>query len=131
MDLETGVSRELASGWGVVRQIAWSPDGSQILVIGGRETISHHSQLNPLVNPLPASLFLVDVDDSEVHEIATGHYVAAAWSPDGSRIAAIDYPGERTVEVLRADGSGKPLPLADLPGNDLFTGVVWNPAPAR
>ena len=111
--------------------IVWSPDGSQILVVASHETISHHSALNPLVNPLPASLFLVDVDDSDVRTIATGHYVAAAWSPDGSRIAAIDYPGERNVVVLRADGSGEPLPLAELPGDDLFTGVVWNPAPPR
>ena len=65
--------------------------------------------------------------------ISSGHYVAAAWSPDGTRIAAIDYSQAtgRQVVVLRADGSGDRRVVAELRRAALFTGVSWHPAPAR
>jgi Tol biopolymer transport system component len=80
-----------------------------------------------LTRPQEAGLYVVDIDDGEARGIATGHYVAAAWSPDGSRIAAIDYSGSRKVVVLDADGTGDPRVLTELPADDLFTGVVWHP----
>src|SRR5262245_10604632 len=33
VNLETGESRELASGWGVIRHLVWSPDGTQLRVV--------------------------------------------------------------------------------------------------
>ena len=83
--------------------------------------------MNPLVNPQPTSLYLVDIDDREPHELASGHFVAAAWSPDGSQIAAIEYAAARELVVMNADGSGVPRVLAELDRGDLFTGVAWHP----
>lgn len=132
VDLTSGASRELISGWGLVRQLAWSPDGSQLLAVAGPNAPGYNRQLNPLVHSQVASLYLVDIDDGEAHEVASGHYVAAAWSPDGTRIAAIDYDGGHRVVVVSADGSGGPQVLAELFGDDdLFTGVVWHPVPVR
>jgi Tol biopolymer transport system component len=131
LDFSTGASRELVSGWGLIRHLAWSPDGSQLLVVAGRDAPSRFTALNPMTHGLPADLVLVDLDDAEVHDVASGSYVAAAWSPDGSRIAAIDFPGTRTLVVLEADGSGDRQLLAEMEGSDLFTGVVWNPARPR
>lgn len=129
VELGNGASRELISGWGFIRQLAWSPDGSQLLMVAGRDAPYPSRQLNPLVHSHAASLYIVDVDDGEPHEIASGHYVSAAWSPDGTQIAAIDYPISREVVVMNADGSGLRV-LAHLRGSDLFTGVVWHPVPA-
>lgn len=129
VDLGSGASRELISGWGLIRQLAWAPDGSQVLMVAGRDAPYPSRQLNPLTQPQEASLYVVDIDDGEAHEIAPGHYVAAAWSPDGTQIAAIDYLGRREVVVINADGSGGRRVLATLSGGDLFTGVVWHPVP--
>jgi len=55
--------------------------------------------------------------------------VAATWSPDGAQIAAIDFaPSGRRLVVMGSDGSASRV-LADLPANDLFTGVAWHPGP--
>ena len=136
IDLATGVSRQLIRWAGHIRHLAWSPDGTQILMVAGAE-VPHGASLNPFVSPQETSLYLVDIDDAEAHEIGAGHYVAAAWSPDGTRIATIDYPGKREVVVIDADGSGGRQVLAELRGaigigadSDLFTGVVWHPVPA-
>ena len=124
VDLATGTSRELASGWGLVRQLAWSPDGSQLLIVAGDHAPAYCGGLNPLVGPQSTSLYALDVDDAESHEIALGHYVAAAWSPDGTQIATIDYPGNREVVVMDAGGSGSPWVLAELP-------AAWSLAETR
>ena len=136
-DLVSGRSRVLTELTGrYIRHITWSPDGSQLLVIAGddgpavgRVPRSTQSGLQP------TSLYLVDIGDAESRMISSGHYVAAAWSPDGTRIAAIDYSGDRQVVVLNADGSGDRRVLAELPGGGvdtyLLAGVVWHPGPAR
>jgi Tol biopolymer transport system component len=130
VDLATETSRELTSGWGLVRQLAWSPDGSQLLVAAAEDAPGFGGALNPLTQPRQASLYVVDIDDAETQEIALGHYVAAAWSPDGSQIAAIDYSGSRKVVVLDTDGTADRRILAELPAGDLFTGVAWHPIPS-
>ncbi len=128
VDLASGSSRELVSGLGLIRQLAWSPDGSQLLVVAGRDA-------HPTPWPQAASLYVVDIDDGEPHQIASGHYISAAWSPEGTQIAAIDFSGVgmrevREVVVVDADGSvGRQL-LATIPSGDPFTGVVWHPVSA-
>jgi hypothetical protein len=135
-DASTGVSRTLVDhGWGYVRQLVWSPDGSRLLVVGAADGPPPRIGVNPLVDPWPASLWTVDIDDGEVRAIASGHFVAAAWSPDGTQVAAIDFPGRRDVVAVPVDGSAAPRLLRTLSGDTigfdryLFTGVVWHPAP--
>lgn len=139
VDLETGDARQLVGqGFGHIRQMAWSPDGSQLLVIAGpwRQTNPESRSLNPLTSPKETGLYLVNADGdilamsaSALHPIASGHYVAAAWSPDGEQIAAVDFAGSgRRLVVMSSDGSASRV-LADLPANDLFTGVAWHPGP--
>jgi Tol biopolymer transport system component len=131
VDLASGTSRELTSGWGLIRQIAWSPDGSQLLVVAGDDAPEYWSEFsNPLTVRQPAGLYVVDIDDGEAYELHMGHYVAAAWSPDGSQIVAVDYPGSREVVVMDADGTGDRRVLARLAASDLATGVVWHPIPS-
>ena len=136
VDVDTGSARELVPpGFGHIRQMAWSPDGSQLLVIAGpwrQSTVRARS--TRLLSPKETGLYLVGADGatpadstSELHPIASGHYVAATWSPDGEQIAAIDFAGwDRRLMVMNADGSASRL-LVDLPYSDLFTGVAWHP----
>jgi hypothetical protein len=138
IDLDSGDTRIVARpGFGHIRQLAWSPDGSQVLVIAGPwRATTRVEELNPLVGPKEASLYLVDADSSaparvsSPTEIASGHYVAAAWSPEGARIAAIDFSsGGRRVVSMNADGSASRV-LVELPLGELFTGLAWHPEPA-
>ncbi|WP_448003559.1 TolB family protein [Agromyces bauzanensis] len=138
VNLDTGAVRQSRTGFGHIRQTSWAPDSSHLLVIAGPWRMSTELPgLNPLVNPKKTGLFLLDTDAtswagpaSRPLEIASGHYVAATWSPDGEQIAAIDFaPSVRRLVVMSADGSASRV-LADLPANDLFTGLAWHPAPA-
>ena len=137
VDIKTGDARQLVGqGLGHIRQMAWSPDGSQLLAVAGpwRQTNPESTQLNPLTSPKKAGLYLAGADGtapadsaSALRPIASGHYVAATWSPDGEQIAAIDFAGwDRRLVVMSADGSESRV-LADLPANDLFTGLAWHP----
>lgn len=130
VDLVTGTSRELIGPGRFVgiRQIAWSPDGSRLLVVALHDPLPFDPDLNPLVNPRQGALYLVDIDDGETRQIAEGYYVTAAWSPHSTRIAAIDYhPDGRDLVVMNADGTGLRV-LAEKAGG-LFTGVAWHPVP--
>ena len=131
VDLERGTTRQLAGReFGHIRQMAWSPDGSQLAVVAGAPVRFDPTwQSNPMAAPREASLYLVDVDGSDPREIASGHYVAATWSPDGAQLAAIDFASRRRqVVLMNADGS-EPRVLVELPPHDLFTGVAWHPQP--
>jgi hypothetical protein len=128
IDVETGVVRELvAPGLGFIRQVAWSPDASQLVVIGGELSTSPSSS-NPLASPQPTGIYLVDADGSTPRQIAAGYYIAAGWSSDGTQIAAIDFDGDRTVVVMNSDGTDLQV-LAELPPADVYSGLAWHPAP--
>ena len=131
-DASTGANEVLARlNVGHVRHFVWSPDDSQLLVVGGAPLPPCCPSLNPLVHPQATSLYRVATDGSGVREIASGYYVATAWSPDGAQIAAIEYsPSGRQLVVLNADGAGKRV-LVELPGGELFTGVAWHPLAAQ
>lgn len=131
VDVETGAVREVAdSTLQYIRHIAWSPDGTQVLATSADLTPDPgNPPTNPLVNPIQSQLYLVDVGGSGRREIASGHYVAAVWSPDGARIAALDYNSEgRRIVIMDADGGGQTV-LRDVIPSGPFTGLAWHPAP--
>jgi WD40 repeat protein len=119
--------------FGHVRNLAWSPDGTQLLVIAGDLVLPLDEMHNPLASPLATSIYLVDISSGESQVIADGHYVAAAWSPEGGRIAAVDYPNPNAhyLVVMNADGTGQRT-LTDMTGygyKEVFTGITWHPTP--
>ena len=128
VDFSTGANEVLERlDVGHVRHVVWSPDDSQLLVVAGAPL--QDRPLNPLVHPQATSLYLVATDGSGVREIASGYYVATAWSPEGTQIAAIEYsPSGRRLVVMNADGTGSRV-LVELPPGELFTGVAWHPLP--
>jgi Tol biopolymer transport system component len=71
----------------------WSPDGSEIAFV----TQTH---------PAGGDIWVMNADGTEAHAITSGaDKLGAAWSPDGTKIATLDWPS-RTVEVMNADGTG-------------------------
>jgi hypothetical protein len=126
IDLDSGARRELVGPeFGHIRNLAWSPDGSQLLLVTG-DWLPPNPILNPLANVHPTDVYLVDTETSDRRRIASGYYVAASWAPDGTQIALVDYPGAKhEVVVMNADGSDRRV-IADL-GPNLFTGLAWHP----
>lgn len=139
VDLDTGITRELVGPWfGHIRHMTWSPDGSQLLVTAGPWRASTvDTQFNPLTLPQETGLYLVGTDSSDPGSaatpnlIASGHYIAATWSPDGDQIAAIDFatPYIHRLVAMRSDGSAVRL-LVDRMVPILFTGLAWHPGPS-
>jgi Tol biopolymer transport system component len=76
---------------------AWAPDGRHIVV---------DSITGDATGPYGLLLYVLDLDDGSSHRIGRGG--AAAWSPDGDRIA---YAGENGIWVMGSDGSD-PRPVA-------------------
>jgi hypothetical protein len=136
LDLLTGRIRDLWPVWSYVRHLAWSPDGSRLLAVAGFDSVTGQSASNPLLKSRASTLYALDVDDGDAHPIADGYFIAGAWSPDGTRIAAIDFApgGRRSVVVLDTSGSAAPTVLAELSGGGsrdtyLFSGITWHPVP--
>jgi len=70
----------------------WSPDGTRIAYVA-RTTA-----------PSGGDIWIINSDGSNPHAITTGaDKLGAAWSPDGSEIATVDFP-TRVVEILPAAG---------------------------
>lgn len=71
----------------------WSPDASRIAYV----TQTH---------PVGGDVWVINADGSDPQPITSGaDKLGAAWSPDGTEIATLDWPS-RTVEVMNADGTG-------------------------
>jgi Tol biopolymer transport system component len=110
--------------------MAWSPDGLELLVIAGDYQFRTVLPLsNPLVSPIETDIYLVAINGSGTRSISSGHFVAAAWSPDGSQFAAVEYgSGYHEVTVMNADGSDERRITDLVPGpSGAFTGVAWHP----
>lgn len=115
--------------FGHIRNLAWSPDGTELLVITGELVLTERNSTlnNPLATPAATSLVLVEVDEGRSRTIGDGGFIVAAWSPDGTRIAAID--SSHDLVVMNADGTDTRR-IADMTGygyDNLFTGVTWHP----
>ncbi|WP_232497505.1 hypothetical protein [Agromyces humatus] len=139
VDLDTGATRELVGpGFGHIRHMTWSPDGSRLLVVAGPWRASTiPTELNPLTLPQETALYPISTDSSTpaaspstLSPLTSGHYIAATWSPDGDQIAAIDFgPSGRHLVVMRADGSASRVLVTGM-GWNLFTGLAWHPIPS-
>ena len=130
-DIENGIIRQLvADGFGHIRNMAWSPDGLELLVIAGDYQFPTVLPLsNPLATPVETDIYLVPIEGSGTRSISNGYFVAAAWSPDGSQIAGVEYgSGYHEVSVMNADGSDERRITDVQPGpSGAFTGVSWHP----
>ena len=92
---------------------AWSPDGSQLIIVSNRE-----GQL---------CLFLMSIDTGSVVRLTDPAYGSAtpAWSPDGSSIAfTSEQDGDIDIYIMDADG-GHMKRLTTAPGFDGFP--KWAP----
>ncbi|MGH8942743.1 MAG: hypothetical protein ACRDWF_08015 [Acidimicrobiia bacterium] len=130
-DIETGDLRQLVGdGFGHIRNMAWSPDGLELLVIAGDyQWPTTLPGSNPLAAPVETDLYLVQIDGSGTRSISNGYFVAAAWSPGGSQITVVEYgSGYHEILMMNADGSEE-LRVTDVqPGpSGAFTGVSWHP----
>src|SRR5262249_27127100 len=76
----------------------WSPDGSKIAYLADTSAA-------PDIGG-NGDIWVIDADGANPHPITSGgHFLGTAWSPDGTRIATLDFPS-RTVFTLNAsDGS--------------------------
>ncbi len=136
VDLETGASREVVGpGFGAIWHLAWSPTGSQLLLTASDQTVSEmFPNYDPNRNPLmverwPANVYVVDLDEGSVREIATGGYRATTWSPDGTRVAAINHTASgKRIEVMNAHGTERRV-LPEVATTGPFTGIAWHPEP--
>ena len=94
-----------------VRQLAWSPDGSRLLVATGERVVLLGRSGRAL-----AQRRLVSDD--------------VAWSPGGGRVAAVRRRGPRG-EVVLADPAGRTRPRVLFTGPGRFGPVAWSPSGRR
>jgi Tol biopolymer transport system component len=72
----------------------------------------------------PYSLTVFDRGGKVVRTLDRGVYTSPAWSPDGTRVAAV----KDTRQVWAIDaGTGKGIQLAENEPEDIVTGLVWSP----
>jgi Tol biopolymer transport system component len=110
----TNLSRNPAVDWGP----AWSPDGSKIAFVSGREG-----------DPEGAEIYVMNADGTGQMNLSNspGWDSNPAWSPDGTRIAfASARDGSGEIYVMSADGTGVTrLTDPGIPGSTNFP--AWSP----
>jgi Tol biopolymer transport system component len=130
VELATGRSTTLSDALGYVETMAWSPDGTRLVVdsfVGDRERIT-----------------VLETDGSDqrvlVDQGAPQGPGAPAWSPDGTRIAYVSTPGSVgpnsghfsfEVWVIGADGSAPTRLFHGKCCIGDWDGPVWSPDGGR
>ncbi|WP_432510781.1 TolB family protein [Kineococcus sp. SYSU DK001] len=120
VDLATGAARVhvVPRVPGVV-PVAWSPDGAKVAYLGTEEPTTPFTSA-------PGQLYVFDVAARRAAAVAGGErVVAAAFSPDGSRLA-FQAPGAQVLRVVElATGAATELPVPA--GTTLVDGPAWSP----
>ena len=96
----------------------WSPDGSKIAYLADTHGIAD-------MGNSWGDIWVMNADGSGQHSITSGAtYYGTAWSPDGSRIATLDFPS-RTVYTVNASDGSDPQAVHAGPGPQFVPG--WQP----
>ena len=94
----------------------WSPDGSKIAYLADTSGAPDAGG--------DGDIWVMDANGANPHPITTGgHFLGTAWSPDGTRIATLDF-ASRTVYTLNAT-DGSDLEAVHPGGNQFVPG--WQP----
>jgi WD40 repeat protein len=103
---------------------AWSPDGSQVAV-GGRHAQSSHGGELEIWNGRTGSHEKHSTRHLR-HDLA-GHVISLSWSPDSTRLAAVeqDRKSGRPVLNVRSQAEGK-RPIS-IPEGTEISQVAWSP----
>jgi Tol biopolymer transport system component len=97
----------------------WSPDGSKIAYLADTHGIAD------TVSPSWGDIWVMNADGSGQRPITSGATdYGTAWSPDGTRIATLDFP-TRTVYTLNASDGGDRQAVHPGPGIQFVPG--WQP----
>jgi Tol biopolymer transport system component len=116
MDVNGGNRRRLTTNNYYDAYPSWSPDGSQLVIIGGRRS-----------NPLAGGLYIIDVSDKKRGKIQLADFnLFPSWSPVDNRIVYQSGDLQSSIAVfwvikmMNADGTG---------GQDLVAGnsPTWSP----
>jgi Tol biopolymer transport system component len=99
----------------------WSPDGSRIAYLADTHGIAD------TVSPSWGDIWVMNADGSDQHPITSGAtYYGTAWSPDGSRIATLNFTaGTRIVYTVNASDGSDPQAVHSGPGPQYVPG--WQP----
>jgi dipeptidyl aminopeptidase/acylaminoacyl peptidase len=136
-------------GGGVFRPV-WSPDNTKVLFLANVKTIgdlvsesdvkvirklNHKTDGIGFFSDTRVHVFTVDMDDGEPRQLTEGEFDvgAAAWSPDGERIAFVadmsgeaDYSPVRDIWVTTLEG-GKPERVVEGIVTRGITHLAWSP----
>ncbi|HEU5477243.1 MAG TPA: hypothetical protein VFU64_05360 [Gaiellaceae bacterium] len=100
----------------------WSPDGSKIAYLADTHGIAD------TVSPSWGDIWVMNADGSGQHPLTSGAtYYGTAWSPDGTRIATLDFRDfpDRIVTTINATDGSDPQDVRPGPGPQFVPG--WQP----
>jgi Tol biopolymer transport system component len=115
---QQNLTQDLARDWDPV----WSPDGTHILFVSGRDSTSTGTpEAAPAVGAGPGrvGLYLMGADGSSQTGLTNmANDVPPVWSPDGTQILfTSDRDGNFEIYVMQMDGSGQ-TNLTNNPADD-------------